>query len=143
MAETKYPSISVAKIKEFVEETEIPILIIVFGTPWSQTCRFTYEAIQKAIQETNQAESFQLFFTNEDTEIEFCLVENIQIGFPAVIVFVSGERINFYIEPIMKGNPPEKKGRYARQINLKLAKIIVQQCIRIRDEEIRMINLTE
>ena len=120
-------------ISDFLEIhklNKVPIKVALFGTLWSPPCRYTFQALKDSFEEIEQKELMEIFYINQDSELQFCFRENIPIGFPTIIVFHQNGIFNFVSHDYsIISNKIEKKIRLIKQLNKKQLTSILQQSL--------------
>lgn len=116
---------------EYVKTGKKPIVLMILGTMWSPPSRYTMQSITDLMEDESYAEKVEVFFIDQDQELDFCFSENIYVGFPTILVFV-----NSYLVPFASGHAAdpskaETKNRLIHQCNKKQMKTIVDGAISV------------
>ena len=126
---------------EYVKSGKKPIVLMLLGTMWSPPSRYTMQAITDLMEDKTYSEKVEVFFIDQDKELDFCFSENIYVGFPTILVFVNSYLVPFASGVISDPSKAETKNRLVRQCNKKQIKTIVEGAISVLEGKSENITL--
>jgi thiol-disulfide isomerase/thioredoxin len=113
-----------------------PIAFISLGTKWSPPCRYTWQTIADFMKDPSYNNLIDVFFVDQDKEIEFCFTERIPHGFPTLLVFAKTYLIQFAEEgQSFDAKQTDQKNRLIRQLNNKQIRMIAGRAIDVMNEK--------
>lgn len=126
---------------EYVKSGKKPIVLMLLGTMWSPPSRYTMQAITDLMEDKTYSEKVEVFFIDQDKELDFCFQENIYVGFPTILVFVNAYLVPFASGVIADPSKADAKNRLVRQCNKKQIKTIVEGAISVLEGKSENITL--
>jgi hypothetical protein len=132
--------LSMADVIERVRAETERIFFVVLGTTWSPMCRYTFQNLQRLLQEEQYSSKISALYVDQDAELKFCFPENIPVGFPTLLVFVNGYVVSFAGDShAFDTTSKDIKTRLIQQLNLRQFKIIAQGAMEVMEDNATMI----
>jgi hypothetical protein len=118
-----------------------PVAFVSLGTTWSPACRYSWSTLAALLRDPKYSSTLEAFYVNQDNELEFCYSEGIPVGFPTLLVFVSGYLVTFSEEGMgFDAKKTDQKNRLIRQLNPELIRIVADRAIDVLNEKTSVIS---